>query len=482
MPAMRRLWRVASRSAGVLVALAVVTLGFTLTGVDHRPGGGQTYATETRTRLDALGAAPIGTLAGARADLVVAGELQVGMARVRLTPTLGAVADVPERGEFTSLPLAGYGDRQGRPATGVRDEVWVKAVAFAVAGRTGVVVAADALIVPREVTEAAVLRIRQEHGLERGQVYFGATHTHCSLGGWGEGMIAESFAGGFRPPVRTWMAQQLAAAVGAALADLGPAQAGQADFDAPDLTRNRLVGDRGTIDPQFSLLVLRQEDGDRAVLGSFSAHATVLSGRMMEFSGDYPGYWQRGVENQGGGLALFLAGGVGSHAPKAPAGGLDGAQRMGELLAARTVAALAGVTLTNRLEWSLATLAVQLPELQARLTDGLRLRPWVARRLLPVRSDTWLQALRVGSSVWVSTPCDYSGELARDLKEWAALEGWHLVVTSFNGDYVGYVVPEKYYHLDGYETRTMSFFGPQMPGYLDGLLRGLVARVTRPAG
>ncbi len=45
------------------------------------------------------------------------------------------------------------------------------------------------------------------------------------------------------------------------------------------------------------------------------------------------------------------------------------------------------------------------------------LREWAARRLLPVRADTWLQYLRVGDAVWLSTPCDYSGEMALDLKE-----------------------------------------------------------------
>lgn len=420
-------------------------------------------------------------MAGSRpatGEALALGPLRAGFARMKLTPTLGANADAPERGEFRSLPLAGYGQRGGRPATGVHDDLWAKALAFASGNQTGIVVAADLLIIPREVTEATVEELQRRDGIGRGQVYFGATHTHSSLGGWGEGFVGEAFAGGFQPAVRVWMAQQLAAVARAAVADLRAAEAGRGSFAAPEFVRNRLVGDAGQVDPEFSLLVVRQDDGDRAVLGSYSAHATVLSGRSMEFSGDYPGFWQRVVEREAGTMAMFCAGGVGSHAPKPPAGGLEGAEQMGERLGSATRQALEAIALTNRVRFGLTTLEVELPELQARVTDGVRLRPWVARRLLPVRPITWLQALRVGEAVWLSTPCDYSGEMALDLKAQAQAAGLHAVVTSFNGDYVGYVVPAKYYHLDTYETRTMSFFGPQLPDYFAGLLSGLLEQAA----
>jgi hypothetical protein len=94
--------------------------------------------------------------------------------------------------------------------------------------------------------------------------------------------------------------------------------------------------------------------------------------------------------------------------------------------------------------------------------------------LLPVHPDTLLQAVRIGSAIWVSTPCDFSGELALHLREHAATAGLDLTVTSFNGDYIGYVIPGKYYHLGGYEPQTMSFFGPTVPDYFEDLLRRAV--------
>jgi len=49
---------------------------------------------------------------------------------------------------------------------------------------------------------------------------------------------------------------------------------------------------------------------------------------------------------------------------------------------------------------------------------------------------------------------------------------------SFNGDYVGYVIPTKYYALDGYEPRTMSFFGPQLPECFMAMLGELTPRLA----
>lgn len=405
------------------------------------------------------------------------GLVRAGFGRARLTPRLGAVVDKPEQGEFTWLPMAGYGNRKGRPAEGVHDELWTKAVAFGAGGHTNLMISADLLIIPREVAETGARRIEALTGLSREAIYFGATHTHSSIGGWASGWVGEAFAGPFRTGVQEWIADRLSQAAVDALKDLQPAELGSAEFDCAEFVRNRLVGEKGEIEPSFHLVMVRRADGTRAVLGSYAAHATVLSGSFMQLSGDYPGAWQRHVEEKMSAMALFFAGAVGSHGPRAPARGVQGVERMGEELARRTLEFCTGLTLTNQTPIRLVTRAMPLPGLQVRLTDGISLRPWIARQLIPAPGETWLQALRLGNSVWFSTPCDYSGELALGLKAELRDRGLSAAVTSFNGDYVGYVVPARYYGLPSYETRTMSFFGPQLPGYMDHCLRGLAGLV-----
>ena len=102
----------------------------------------------------------------------------------------------------------------------------------------------------------------------------------------------------------------------------------------------------------------------------------------------------------------------------------------------------------------------------------------LAQRMLPVQPVTFLQGLRLGDALWLSTPCDFSGELALSLKAAATEHRLATVVTSFNGDYMGYVIPAKYYALDGYEPRTMSFFGPQLPECFMAVLGELTAALA----
>ena len=465
---MKRTGRWILRLLAGLVALSFAVCLVGLDGIDHRPYFREPYYLETVAQLHARTAT----------NTVARGELAAGFGRARLTPTLNATPEVPAEGRFRAVPLAGYGNRKGKPATGVHDDLHVKAVAIRVAGQIGVLVGADALIIPREVAETAARRLDQELGLRREQIYLSATHTHAGLGGWGKGRVAEAFAGAFQPGVRTWFADRIVAAVREAVADLKPASWGRGSFAAPEFVRNRLVGGLGQVDPEFSYLVLKQVEGRLAVLGSYSAHATVQSGNMMEFSGDYPGCWQRAVEQATGGLAVFLAGGVGSHSPVPGEGGFRGAERMGQALAQAVLERLPQTTLTNSIAFGLLGLEVSMPPLHARLSDGVRLRPWVAAKLLPVGERSFLQAFRLGDSVWLSTPCDFSGELALGIKDALRARGSSAVITSFNGDYVGYVIPSRYYHLGGYEPRLMSFFGPSVPDYFEELMRTMALELT----
>ncbi|MFM9031492.1 MAG: neutral/alkaline non-lysosomal ceramidase N-terminal domain-containing protein, partial [Opitutaceae bacterium] len=399
---MKRLLRWTLRGIAGLVVLAVIGAVATLDLVEWRPYPGTPYHERTVRRLEE-----------SRAALAPAEDvLSAGFGRARLTPTLGATVDQPLAGKFRAVPLAGYGGRRGRPATGVHDDLHVKAIALRAGGATAVLIGADALIIPAEVTDLAMERIARELGLRRAQIYLSATHTHGSIGGWGEGPVAEAFAGAFVPGVREWFADRIFSAVRDAVADLKPAELGQNRFAAPDFVRNRLVGSLGQTDPEFTFLVVRQRGGRTAVAGSYSAHATVLGSDVMEFHGDYPGYWQRAVEEAIGGLAVFIAGSVGSHGPVSGGKGFAGAERMGRALAAGVVERLAATPLSAQVRLATSAVEVSLPELNARVTDSVRLRPWLAGMLLPVRDECVLQAVRIGGAVWISSAGDCSGDVA----------------------------------------------------------------------
>jgi len=92
--------------------------------------------------------------------------------------------------------------------------------------------------------------------------------------------------------------------------------------------------------------------------------------------------------------------------------------------------------------------------------------------------NVYLQAIRIDDMVWITTPGDFSGEYALQMKNSLLAEGFKSNITSFNGSYVGYIVPGRYFYLGGYEPGLMGWFGPDMGEYMMDLIRQVSEIVT----
>ncbi len=392
------------------------------------------------------------------------GNLLAGFSKISITPKLNCTADNAENGEFMKMPLAGFGGRKGAPATGIHDSVFVKAAALKVGKKMMVLVGADLLIMPPNITDS-VMKILKGKGVNRDQVYFSATHSHSSLGAWGPGFTGKQFAGENNKNVEKWLVQQISNAILEAIADLKPASVAAGDFNAENYTRNRLVGDWGTKNDDFSFLVVQQNDGKKAVIGSFSAHSTCMGDKNMEISGDYPGYWQRKMENSGFDLAIFMAGSMGSQTNRGEGEGFEKPRFIGESLADSTLVHTSSLMLSDSVVFNSATIRLYLPDYHFRISTTRNLSTFLTHKLMPYPENAVLQVLRIGDMIWVSTPADFSGEFALQYKNSLIEKGFDANITSFNGSYVGYIIPGRYFYLDEYEPKTMGMFGPTMGDY-----------------
>ena len=200
----------------------------------------------------------------------------------------------------------------------------------------------------------------------------------------------------------------------------------------------------------------------------------------MEFSADYPGYWARKIEKNLADYALFAAGSVGSQSPFGKGNGFDKSKFIGEALADSVNVHLASVVLDDKVTLSAISLKVQLPEYHIRLTTKINLSTFLSKKLMPLPESVYLQALRIGNLVWITTPCDFSGEYALQIKNALAAKGFKVNVTSFNGSYVGYIIPGRYFYLDEYESKLMGWFGPNMGEYTMDLIRKISDIITQP--
>lgn len=407
---------------------------------------------------------------------LVFGKLRAGFGRASLTPRIeGNENDAT--GNLPGIPLAGFSSRLGKPAEGVQDNLFAKSIAVEVDGRRCVFVTLDLLLVPPSVVDLVVNDVLPALNLRREDIYFAATHTHSGFGGWAKSVLGTLVAGTYQPAAERFIAAQVGLSIRSAVANLQPSTLASGRILAPEFVRNRTVK-TGKSYPSMPFLAFRQATGRTAVLASFGAHATVYGADQMQISADYPGAFASKVESRDVDLALFMAGAVGSQAPLFSGDRKTAVQTIGNGLAERVLAALAIAKFEDEVALGNVSVPLTLPEPQIRFSDHWKIRPWLARKVMPAPGKPILQALRLGPTVWLSTPADYSGEFGILLENKLARVGLVSGVTSFNGDYVGYLLPGRYDHFKAYESRDMNFFGPGMGDYVQDILERLADRVA----
>ena len=386
---------------------------------------------------------------------------KAGWAKTNITPSY-------------KLPLAGYGARNGVYVSEVHDSVWVRGFVFDDGFNKYAIITLDALIVPPAVTKKLQFLL-PEMGYDLSRIYMSATHTHCSVGGWANSWIGHQFAGEFNQQIVNDLTNSIIITIKKAEKELSHAKIGFGSYNAEKLVRNRLVGNKGTTDPWFRIIKIQKEDGSIGLITSFAAHATVFSHRQMKYSRDYPGALVDSLEKIDNiKIAAFCAGAVGSHSPNI--NGSDNYERISNL--SSELFTLANENINSiQIESinSMGSLLFDIPlrEAHLRISTKLRIRPWVFNKITE-QSKAYLSLLKIGDIILVGTPCDFSGELINDIESKANRFNHNIMVTSFNGGYIGYITNDKWYDLKEYETFTMNWFGPYNGSYFVHLINNLM--------
>jgi hypothetical protein len=447
--------------------LAIVLAGALLLGpwpVSGRHWLGTRYAQATFDRIQAL------------SPRQPAGPLRFGVAKVPLPHEVGQ-------------PLAGYGSRRPKASRSAPQPLYARAITLSNRHETVTLLSAEILLPLPQLRDAVLRRT----GLEPREIYFTATHTHSGAGGYASPTVHQLVLGDFDADILEAMADAMAQAVLKSRRELKPATL-RAGVTMLTDARGALMENRITHEPiecRLGIVHLEPLDGGpAAMLLTFDAHATCLDKTNHRLCGDYPGVLQRQLEAGQDGLAvaMFAAGAVGSARFRPDLRNEpDPHQAMGQRLARSAREAAAALTRdpstpalaagpARRVRICSTTVPVDLPDPQIRLGAHLRLAP-TASALLHDRR-TFVHVLRVGPVVLTGWPGDYSTELAGRLTHrWSRRKGIVHLSTSFNGDYIGYLLPRKHWESDDYEARTMSIFGPWCGEYLTEVSDRCIARI-----
>ena len=437
-----------------LALFLIIALACLVTTIDYTPYHDMDYYKEWQRNI---GAVEVSTDTTAQ-------PIRAGWAKVNITPSQPG-------------PMAGYGNRRGKPYTSIHDSVYVRALAFDNGAMQAVLVVADLLIVPPTVTEALKKRL-SEVGLSFSQVYLGAIHSHNSIGGWGDTITGKLFAGSYDPAIAERIADAMIQAIRTAQQNRQPVQVGYLQVQDTVDIRNRLIGDKGTLDPWVRNVYLRGADGRTALLSSYAAHSTVLDSKNYALSRDYAGALVDSLEDGEADFAVFMAGAVGSMGPK-EIGETDFEQVAHQADGVETAIQSGFDSIQLEPVTTLRAFTVELPlrEPTPRLNTTWALRPWVFRWAFG-DYPSFVKALRIGNILLVGLPCDFSGELMAELSAYAADRGLHLMVTSFDGAYAGYITDDRHFDQNLYETVTMSWFGPYNGAYFSEVVKNVVDKMA----
>ena len=436
-----------------LLILILVILAFTITPVDRTDYREMSYFKEMNTLLNDW-----------EPTIDTTQTLKANWSKINLTPS-------------KPTPTAGYGDRQGKPYQSIHDSVYVRAIVLSTSQKPIAIVSCDLLIFPPEVRNLLKEKLKTI-GFDWSQVYVGTTHTHNSLGAWGKNAVGELFAGKYDQNVVNHIADKVLEAIKKANQNLVPTKIGYAEINAQSLVFNRLVGDKlGSTDPFLRVLKLEKQTGETAIFTTFSAHATTLNADKNFLSADYPGEYVQRL-SQAVNFAVFMAGSVGSSGPVGEELKDDFAQmkNLSEGLSVKILEKIKDIKVETVNQLSLSTFTISLREPQVRFAQNWRFRPWVFKTLFG-DYPAEIRALKIGKIVMIGTPCDYSGELMPEVIKAARNRNLNLIVTSFNGGYVGYITHDRHYDLNSYETRVMNWYGVQNGVYFQEMIEKILGKI-----
>ncbi len=401
------------------------------------------------------------------------GKLRAGWAARSITPPKGT-------------PLNGYGDRKGAPSTGVRDELYSKAVVFGDGVDNVALVGNDILIITPNVTDLVRKKVGAQTPLTANNILFTASHSHCASGAFAPGVAGRIAGGKYDPKVAEFIANAMADAIIEAYNTMAPAKMADGAVDTPESIRNRTRD--AAVDSALQYMVVEKLTGEKCHVVRFSAHPTIFGGDQRQFSAEYPGELQRAVESTTGGMCVYLGGAVGSMSPRAPEAPTDSDRviAFGQSLARKVLESAAQITeYRTSVDVASVGMPVGMPGAQMRpVSPKWRVSPFVTK-IMGVPSEGWIQGVRLGDLFFLGLPYDFSGELAKEWREEKARAGWKLWAHGFSNTYCGYLSPDRYYtELDGkqlgYEIGFMNWFGPNAEAYFKALFDRMIDKMGPP--
>jgi hypothetical protein len=442
-------------------------------------------------------------------------NLRAGASAIDITPPVGVLLD-------------GYGART-KPSEGVHDPLFARALVLDYEdGGAAAIVGCDLLGMHPWITGEVRRRAEEAYGIPTDGVMVSATHNHAGPAGLREGMFAR-----LDEALAEEVAGKIVQAIGDAWEGRRPVTTKVGAVTVDTVAMNRRDPE-GPVDAALPVVLFESEDGPVACLINFACHATVLDGRNLMLSAEFPGVACRIVHQATGAGVVYLNGACGDVNPAWVEQEFPSVERAGQAVGGQAVSLIADLRAAGRglrshnIRWDeylpLASpgrvveprLQYQRREIElpqrvfleddeyARRLDAAREEAakhpagsperrgamaeasrweserwaavWARRSGMPGSRQTEIQTISLGEGLaLLALPGEFFAETAAGVR---ASTGVHdLLVACYANDYLGYVVPEAEYDRGGYETG-ITFFAPEAESIIRETAIEMLRQVT----
>lgn len=431
-------------------ALLVLVIAFCLVGpIDHTPLKDQAFYQRMMQSLDTL-----------KLKESKKAPVKVGWSKFNLLPAY-------------EMPMAGYTPKDKYES--IHDSVFCRIISIEQGTQKIAIISVDLLLFPPIIKERLQQKLKQQN--KDYFLYLSATHTHSSIGGWDDSAISKFTTGKFHDEWVDNTVNKILANIEAAIKSSRKASFHYWEANADEFVENRLDGINGKVDGIIRGIKFTRADSASGILVTYSGHATNVDLLSRIISGDYPSALNLKLENKNT-FSIFLVGMVGSHRLK----GFDGTDFERIEKAADTLSEkidhpqkdleMDSVSITAK------HIPIQFGPSQLRIEKKWKVRNWVFSSLIGSLQGE-ITYLKIGNIIMMGTPCDFSGEIFVNQK-WdslTALKKEHLILTSFNGNYTGYITEDSYYPKGNEEEiMALNWVGPYYGQYYSDMIRKLLEK------
>ncbi len=357
-------------------------------------------------------------------------------------------------------PLSGYGKLRGKKTAGTHDPLYARSISLSRGRETFVFLSLDLCLIDQNLRKIIHRKVLAQYPLEDSHLVITATHTHSGAGAIGGRYWERFIMGKFRKDVFEKVTDQARDAVLQSLSEQFPVKAEYGEIRIDDLVENRMITKLRYPQKLKALRFRKTSDNTIAAQMVFmAAHPTLFPAKELLFSADYPGILTSSLESASPeSTVLFINGAAGDMRPHAP----DIEERKARLTAygqslVSTFQSLSFSPLDLDGPWKSSWEVRKLPHVKARL--GFLTFPSVlGGRVFPRHAP--FQSVRFGPLLFLCFPGEVSSEIGDEIESRVREAGLKPLFTGYANDYMGYVIPRRYYnHREEYEAR-VSFYGP----------------------